>query len=782
MKCQGCDRTISDESVFCMYCGTPIDFEEMVLNEDHSEVDNLSDANRLLPGEPETASPKLVQKRPGLLFQDPLTLALACLSAILIVALGSLLFGKTIRQIIVEKMDNQGIAVTDLIIPETRESTEITVPKAQPSIGFSTQQVQLNSGNYLLLSDYLTGDTGEAIAWESSDTSLITVDSSGVVTSDIPGSEAIIEVHFVSDPEVMASIKVVCMSESAQALAMTLSELNSGEDNISTISYDKVYYSPNPHMDTLTWDKSLFYTLEDSMPDSDEDGLINSYLVEKRRMIDSSTGNIIDFEIFRSPMLDIINKITAIEYLSDNTLRITDYYYQDDGRLNFVFTRIDSIYTPTYASPVMAGERYYYSDDVLVKWRQVDEAQLLTDIVIGENEFNNTLGSEPLLYSMVEPEIRTAYDLKESAILNRAYITYDSVVEVPQKRRIVGYVSDTSGQPIAAATYRLFALDYNRVEVFVGLTDDNGMYSVNVPEGENQYAIIIQKNGYADVMRHHLAQTGLLPDEFQPTIVLSENDGEMKDVCILVVDAVAMSTVLWDDGVQSQMQRISAATIHLRSGMENIDGEILTTLKTDGHGIACASLPAGTYTAEIIAPNRTTLYQTVIASDAVIISRAVMCPIPQPGEIRIVLTWDMVPNDLDAHLFTPYNESDAGTAYHIWFGNREDSSANRLDIDTTAGYGPETITIGALQDGVYKYYVTDYSNSEVNQTTSRELSYSGATVSVYTQAGLAERFYVPVQKNGVIWEVFEIRNKSVIPIQRYYSNIDAKPWWNTDKS
>ena len=40
LKCQGGDRTFSDDSVFCMYCGTPIDFEEMVLNEDHSEGDN----------------------------------------------------------------------------------------------------------------------------------------------------------------------------------------------------------------------------------------------------------------------------------------------------------------------------------------------------------------------------------------------------------------------------------------------------------------------------------------------------------------------------------------------------------------------------------------------------------------------------------------------------------------------------------------------------------------------------------------------------------------------
>jgi len=782
LKCHECERLISDESVFCMYCGTPIDFEETKMSDIRSQTDDLRAPQRLLPGESEEMRLKTVQKRPGHLFQDPLTLALACLSTMLIVALGVLLFGKTIRQYLIEKINPQATSLSVRSIGDSYETSEVTVPKAKLTLEFDSPQVQLRAGEYILLSDYLKGDTGEAVSWESSDTSRISIDSSGVVTSSLPGTEAIITARFISNPEVSASVKVVCISDSAIALSEILSDINDGEANISTITYEQVIYSPKPRMDTLTWDKSVFYTLEDSMPNSEEDGLINSYRIEKRRMVDATTGNSIDFEIFRSPALGIINKITSIEYLKDNTLRITDYYYQDDGKLNFVFTHIDSTYTPTYASPAMAGERYYFNDDVMVKWRQVDEEQQLTDIVIGENELNNTSGSEPLLYSQLEPEICDAYDLKEKSILNRAYITYNSVIQEPQSRRIIGSVADTSGVPISGATYRLIALNHNRVEVYVGLTDENGMYSIQVPEDGNLYGLIVFKDGYEEVECHRLIQTALVPDEFQPTIVLSESDEENKEVCILVVDAVTMTTVLWDDGIKSQMQRISAATIHLRSGLENFDGEIIETLKSDGHGIACTALPPGAYTAEIIAPNRTTLYQTVVASDAATTIRAVMNPIPDPGEIRIVLTWDKAPQDLDAHLFTPFNESDAGTAYHIWFGNRQDQSGNRLDIDTTEGYGPETVTIDSLQDGVYKYYVTDYTNCILDQTASQELSRSGATVSLYTQDGLAGRFYVPVLQNGVIWEVFEIRNKSVVPIQRYYSNIADKPWWTTDKS
>jgi uncharacterized protein YfaP (DUF2135 family) len=151
------------------------------------------------------------------------------------------------------------------------------------------------------------------------------------------------------------------------------------------------------------------------------------------------------------------------------------------------------------------------------------------------------------------------------------------------------------------------------------------------------------------------------------------------------------------------------------------------------------------------------------------------------GEVRIVLTWKEFPGDLDAHLFTPYNEQDSDTEYHVWFRNPQDSSGNRLDVDAMAGYGPETVTIADIGDGLYKYYVTDFSHCIEGNMTSTELSFSQACVQVYTETGLTQMFYVPCNREGVIWEVFEIRNKTIVPIQRYYSNISDKPWWNTDK-
>jgi hypothetical protein len=52
---------------------------------------------------------------------------------------------------------------------------------------------------------------------------------------------------------------------------------------------------------------------------------------------------------------------------------------------------------------------------------------------------------------------------------------------------------------------------------------------------------------------------------------------------------------------------------------------------------------------------------------------------------------------------------------------------------------------------------------------------------VYGRDGLIQTFNVPVNKKGVIWEVFEIRDGTVIPNQRYYDSIGNKTWWQSNK-
>ena len=82
-------------------------------------------------------------------------------------------------------------------------------------------------------------------------------------------------------------------------------------------------------------------------------------------------------------------------------------------------------------------------------------------------------------------------------------------------------------------------------------------------------------------------------------------------------------------------------------------------------------------------------------------------------------------------------------------------------MDRTSGFGPETISIGQMNAGTYRYSVHDFTNR--NSTTSSALGSSGAKVQVYTSAGLAQTFSVPGQA-GTLWTVFELSGTLASPL------------------
>lgn len=137
---------------------------------------------------------------------------------------------------------------------------------------------------------------------------------------------------------------------------------------------------------------------------------------------------------------------------------------------------------------------------------------------------------------------------------------------------------------------------------------------------------------------------------------------------------------------------------------------------------------------------------------------------PKIDKIRIVLTWNHTPYDLDAHLRGPKPE---GGNFHIWYRHKTlIGGKNFLDIDDQNGWGPETITIYKPAKGKYSYYVHNYSNKEV--WNSSALSYSNANVSIYKDKRLVKTFSVPINKIGTVWHVFDIDNsKNIIPVNSF---------------
>ena len=142
----------------------------------------------------------------------------------------------------------------------------------------------------------------------------------------------------------------------------------------------------------------------------------------------------------------------------------------------------------------------------------------------------------------------------------------------------------------------------------------------------------------------------------------------------------------------------------------------------------------------------------------------VISPVLQTGEIRIVLTWNEEPRDLDAHLVGRYED---GTNVHVSFMNQTEKNRNgdvlaELDVDDRSGFGPETMTIhdtGGSYD--YDFIVHDY---EMTQ----KMAEKGATVKIYTQTGAPITVDVPSDVVNY-WHVCSIHDGEVSIVNTAYS-------------
>jgi tetratricopeptide (TPR) repeat protein len=569
------------------------------------------------------------------------------------------------------------------------------------------------------------------------------------------------------------------LSPDAQAYSDTIYEMNTaaGEGGIDPYEIKR---QPAPRDTTLIWDKSIYNMVGNSFNFSSE-GYI-TYNVERKQLINKATGNRMEYEIYTHPNTGKVNKIVSIEYLGD-TLEITDYYYTNDGKPNFVFQRMDTVYTPESAMLTMLGERYFFTNDTMVRWRIIDDSGSgRTEIPVGVNE-DVRGAAEPqyvTLYNNLTPSMRALYDEKEVKYLNAAYNTMETVMASKGMTNIVGAAVDKDDNPMPGATVKLYSEAYG-AWVYECQTDSDGGYSISVPSEEGTFRIQVLSDGCSPVDIYGIGVTPQIIDAYQDTACLVSDSLGSVDVRLLVIDAFNETNTSYGDSYAQGLLRLEGAQVCIRPGLNNRTGEMITQALSDGSGWVAVTLAPGCYTAEIIKDGYVTAYLTVVVRAANEVLQLPTSPELGGGELRIVLTWGDSPYDLDSHLFTPYGADSSDTTYHIWYGHMSDANANNLDVDDTTSYGPETMTINYLGTGLYKYYVADYTNCSSGDPASFEMSESGATVSVYTNMGLVASFHVPANRSGVIWEVFEINNMQIVPIQRYYNNITDKPWWNQEK-
>ncbi len=212
-------------------------------------------------------------------------------------------------------------------------------------------------------------------------------------------------------------------------------------------------------------------------------------------------------------------------------------------------------------------------------------------------------------------------------------------------------------------------------------------------------------------------------------------------------------------------QPVANATVRFFSGTNNdTSGYRFPDAITNGQGLWTNTFTLGSYAFAVYAANRVPLVSNLHLTDttALVMTTTLTQPVPA-GQMRIVLNWGAEPSDLDSHLTGDSTNASGQPRYHVYYGNRVIQSGNDtiayLDHDDVTSFGPETITIFRFFPGTLRYKIHDYTNRY--EFGSHYMSdSSGATVRVYTSAGLIREDHIRTGVAGNQWYVYNINGST----------------------
>jgi hypothetical protein len=371
--------------------------------------------------------------------------------------------------------------------------------------------------------------------------------------------------------------------------------------------------------------------------------------------------------------------------------------------------------------------------DAPIGWLALDALVTLDDLTSGLVQAGTQTGSARVMAML--PRVREGVPL----VSDTAIVTVIEQAPALVSGRVLDAVS---GSGIAGA-----GIDVTQggATVLTALTDANGAFELTLDAGT--YDLDVDATGYTPTTYQGLSVTAGAPLQLEPILLvpLSPEPGAIAGV---VRDALT--------GLG-----IAAADVALRAGINATTGTPVATVTTDGTGsYRIEGVDAGTYTVTATASGYTEGFRTgiVVGASEIFNQDVTLSPVGSGDVVRIVLTWGASPSDLDSHLTGPLA---LGGRFHVYYAAEGSLTAApwaALDLDDTASFGPETITIVQYVAGVYRYSVHDYSNR--GATTSTALSTSGARVDVYRGAELLRSFFPPGQ-DGTLWTVFELDGTSL---------------------
>ena len=512
--------------------------------------------------------------------------------------------------------------------------------------------------------------------------------------------------------------------------------------------------TPGEKQEGMDWDSTLFYTLEDVYADSAEDNQIAQYRMEVYNFTNAQTGNVIQCFVYAHADSGQINKIVTVEQQKDNYL-VSDYYY-DDGKVNFVFTREVDVYTPTYATIDKVGNRYYFQDDVMVRYRTIEVPKRIVQQTLNpENTwYENTS------YFELSSEEKANYDALEYQVLNEAYNVYNAVQNQENIYDMKGYVY--SAEEIPLANVSIAVIDANNHSVlYAGESAEDGSYHIYVSLDNTDCYLQVYLEGYLPVYIYHVKLDSSILGNSASRIYLSEIGAVQTDTKLYLYDSLELTE-------NENAASLKNATVVIRSGLNAKDGEGVVVGNTGETGVFETSLTPGAYTAEYYLDGFATTFENFyVTADACIVKGYTVSAITDDTE-KIVLCWDS-DIDLDLLLYTP-EKSAYGDMNYISIRRPLDDYGNYLTADATDSRC-EILNISNKLDGQYKVYVNDYTSYQNGIYDSNALAVSGARIYVYTSEGLIAVYRIDPDKSGIVWNVCE-KGTSYYPCSIVSSNLD----------
>ncbi len=340
--------------------------------------------------------------------------------------------------------------------------------------------------------------------------------------------------------------------------------------------------------------------------------------------------------------------------------------------------------------------------------------------------------------------------------------TSDEQYEINVK--VAGSVYDASMQPISGANVYLVKysadIDTNNISNYystpAATTSSAGSFTTDEYSIGNYY-MVVTAEGYSDVLE---------------TLVLTSNESDtfyLQNI-IMTVKQTSQRGKVYGTGRDAQTgNSISKGiTLNLREGRNNLSDKIIKTVTTDTDGnYSFDDLPYGQYTVQVtdfredVDNHYNNTYFNVVVSEADNNFDFTATLSLGDGNIRFVLTWgdeeSGASSDLDSHLAGPAPDGQ----FHTWYSVRDyyygGEKYDDLDVDDTTWEGPETTTIYKLQEGVYHFYIHDYSNR--GSTGSTQMSLSSAKVDVYVGTQKVATYNCP-NKAGNLWHVCDYDSKT----------------------